>query len=135
MKGGSEWGKMGSSCSDSGKTCCSPKLRQCVGVGRRRHKGLCANRSGAKDRKECKMTCTLGPVEPSVEMLGDGAGVCRLQPAGPAHPDACLFIALERRMLFTFFKGSIFNGYVGLDFASSCKASNIYYLTLKENVC
>ena len=45
-----------------------------VGVGRRRQKGLFATRSGARNRKECKMTCTLGPVDLSVEMLGAGAG-------------------------------------------------------------
>lgn len=54
--------------------------------------------------------------------MGPGSANYRLR-ARPTQASASLW----QRILF--------NGYISLDFASTCKALNIYYLTLKESVC
>lgn len=54
------------------------------------------------------MTCRPGTVGP-MEMLGEGAGACRLQPVGQTLPGVCLFSALVLSMAFTFLNDYIFN--------------------------
>lgn len=64
-----------------------------VRVGRRRQKGLFADRSGIWNREESEMTRRLEPVELPAAMLGYGAGVCQLQAAGQTYPGVCFFMA------------------------------------------